>query len=186
MLENPIMIGGAPFEMPDSRGKVALSEWLRKAFASDPHDTACRRAKIFPFSAPHWIKIDLAQEGFGQSREISQCLGIDFSRHHTACLARRRIQCKRILNLDPFGQKICLTLPLHDGFPLFRGSGRGYPDEDDRKHEHEVGDPSLIDDTLAADGGHRMLGDCIKTIVARSNFVGPHVWYKPGLSGPSG
>ena len=65
MLEDPIMIGGESLEMPDIKRKVVLPEWLREALASDPHDTACRRPKIFPFSMPHWIKIDLAQEGFG-------------------------------------------------------------------------------------------------------------------------
>ena len=155
MLEDPIMIGGAALEMPDSKGKVVLLEWLREALASDPHDAACRRPKIFPFSRPHWIKINLAQEGFGQSREISQGLGVDLSRHHAACLDRRGIQCEGILNLDPFGQEIRLKLPLDDNLPLFCRSGRGNTDEDDREHQHEVGHPSLIYDTLPGVDEHR-------------------------------
>ena len=156
MLENPIMISGASFEMPDGKGKVVLPEWLRAALASDPHDAACRRPKIFPFSMPHRIKIDLAQEGFGQSREISQCLGVDLSRHHAACLDRRGIQCERILDLNPFGQEIRLKFPLHDDLPLFCSSGRGDTDEDDREHEHEVRHPSLIYDTLPTADEHRI------------------------------
>ena len=132
-----------------------LPEWLCEALASDPHDAACRRPKIFPFSMPHWIKIDLAQEGFGQSREIGQCLGVDLSRHHAACLDRRRIQCEGTLNLDSFGQEIRLKFPLDDDLPLFRRSGRGNTDEDDREHEHEVGHPSLIPDALLAADAHR-------------------------------
>jgi len=152
VLEDPIMIRGASLEMPDGKGKFVLPEWLREALTSDPHDAACRRPKIFPFSMPHWIKIDLAQERFGQSREISQCLGVDLSRHHTAGLDCRGIKCKRILDLNPFGQEICLKLSLHDDLPLFRGSGRGNTDEDDREHEHEVGHSSLVSDaSLAAD-----------------------------------
>ena len=155
MLEDPIAIGGASLEMSDSRGKVTLPEWLREALASDPHDAACRRPKILPFSMPHWIKVDLAQEGFRQSREIRQCLRVDLSRHHTACLDRRGIKCKGILNLDPFGQKIRLKLPLDDDLPLFRSSSRGNTDEDDHEHEHKVGHPSLIsDESLVADA-HR-------------------------------
>ena len=65
MLEDPIMIGSASLEMPDSKGKVMLPEWLREALASDPHDAASRCPKIFPFSMRHRVKIDLAQEGFG-------------------------------------------------------------------------------------------------------------------------
>ena len=155
MLEDPIMIGGASIEMPDSRGKVVLPEWLREALASDPHDAACRRPKIFPFSMPHWIKIDLAQEGFGQSRESNQCLGVDLSRHHATCFDRRGIKCEGILNLDPFGQEIRLKLPLHDDLPLFRCSGCGNTDEDDHEHEHEVGHPSLVSDALSAVDAHR-------------------------------
>ena len=132
-----------------------LPEWLREALASDPHDAACRRPKIFPFSMPHRVKIDLAQEGFGQSREISQCLGVDLSRHHAACLYRRGIECEGILNLDPFGQEIRLKLPLDDDLPLFRCSGRGNTDEDDREHEHEVGHPSLVHDAVLAAIEHR-------------------------------
>jgi hypothetical protein len=64
-LEDPITIGGASFEMANGRRKFALPEWLREALASDPHDATCRCPKIFPFSMPHWIEIDLAQEGFG-------------------------------------------------------------------------------------------------------------------------
>ena len=150
------MIGGASLEMPDSKGKVVLPEWLREALASDPHDAACRRPKIFPFSMPHWIKIDLAQEGFGQSREISQCLGVDLSRHHAACLDRRGIKCEGILDLDPFSQEIRLNLPLHDDLPLFRRSGRGNTDEDDHEHEHEVGYPSLVSDALLAADAHKL------------------------------
>ena len=149
------MIGGASLEMPDSKGKVVLPEWLREALASDPHDAACRRPKIFPFSMPHWIEIDLAQEGFGQSREINQCLGVDLSRHHAACLDRRGIKCEGILDLNPFGQKIRLKLPLHDDLPLFRCSGRGNTDEDDHEHEHEVGHPSFVSDALMAADAHR-------------------------------
>src|SRR6267378_3968435 len=149
------MIGGTSLEMPDSRGKVVLPEWLCEALASDPHDAACRRPKIFPFSMPHWIKIDLAQEGFGQSREINQCLGVDLSRHHAASLDRRGIKCEGILNLDPFGQEIRLKLPLHDDLPLFRCCGRGNTDEDDHEHEHEVGHPSLVYDALPAADAHR-------------------------------
>ena len=155
MLEDPIMIGGASLEMPDNKGKVVLPEWLREALASDPHDAACRRLKIFPFSMPHRVKIDLAQERFWQSREISQCLGVDLSRHHSTGLDRRGIKCERILDLNPFGQEICLKLPLHDDLPLFRGSGRGNTDEDDREHEHEVGHPSLVYDALLAADEHR-------------------------------
>lgn len=156
MLEDPIMISGASLEMPDSQGKVVLPERLREALASDPHDAACRRPKIFPFSMPHWIKIDLPQEGFGQSREISQCLGVDLSRHYAACLDRRGIKCEGILDFNPFGQEIRLKLPLDDDLPLFRSSGRGNPDEYDREHEHEVGHPSLIYDTLPAADEHRI------------------------------
>jgi len=166
VLEDPITIGGASLEMPDSRGKVVLPEWLRKTLASDPHDAACRRPKIFPFSMPHWIKIDLAQEGFGQSREINQCLGVDLSRHHAAGLDRHGINCERILDLNPFCQEICLKLPLHDDLPLFRCSGRGNTDEDDREHEHEVGYPSLIYDTLPAADDHRNASR------PRKNYVG--------------
>ena len=166
MLEDPIMIGGTPLEMPDSRGKVVLTEWLREALASDPHDAACRRPKIFPFSMPHWIKIDLAQEGFGQSREISQCLGVDLSRHHAAGLDRRGIECKGILNLDPFGQEIRLKLPLDDDLPLFCCSGRGNTDEDDHEHEHEVGHPSLVSDALMAADEHKYASRL------RKNYVG--------------
>ncbi len=154
MLENPIMISGASLEMPDGKGKVVLPEWLRETLASDPHDAACRRPKIFPFSMPHWIKIDLAQVGFGQSREISQCLGVDLSRHHAARLDRRGIQCERILDLNPFGQEIRLKFPLHDDLPLFCSRGRGDTDEDDREHEHEVGHPSLVYDALPAANDH--------------------------------
>ena len=152
MLEDPIMIRDTALEMPDGKGKVVLPEWLREALTSDPHDAACRRPKKFPFSMPHWIKIDLAQERFWQSRKISQCLGVNLPRHHTAGLDRRGIKCERILDLNPFGQEICLKFPLHDDLPLFRGSGRGNTDEDDREHEHEVGYPSLVSDaSLAAD-----------------------------------
>ena len=154
MLEDPIMIRGAPLEMPDSKGKVVLPEWLREALTSDPHDAAGRRPKKFPLSMPHWVKIDLAQEGFGQSREINQCLGVDLSRHHAAGLDRRGIKSQGILNFDPFGQEICLKLPLHDDLPLFRGSGRGNTDEDDREHEHEVGHPSLVSDASLATDDH--------------------------------
>ena len=167
MLEDPIMIGGESLEMPDIKRKVVLPEWLREALASDPHDTACRRPKIFPFSMPHWIKIDLAQEGFGQSREISQCLGVDLSRHHAACFDRRGIKCEGILNLDPFGQKIRLKLPLHDDLPLFRCSSRGNTDEDDHEHEHEVGHPSLVSDALPAANEHKTLAGFGKTVFAR-------------------
>jgi hypothetical protein len=59
VLENPLIIGAASLEMPDWKGKVSLSKWLFAALASDPHDAACRRTNIFPFSMPHWIKIDL-------------------------------------------------------------------------------------------------------------------------------
>ena len=155
MLEDPITIGGASLEMPDSRGKIMLPEWLRAALTPNTHDAAGRRPKIFPFSMPHWIKIDLPQERPGQSRKISQCLWVDLARHHAACLDRRGIQCEGILNLDPFGQKIRLKLTLHDDLPLFRRSGRGNPDKDDREHEHEVGYPSLIHDTLPAADDHK-------------------------------
>ena len=155
MLEDPIMIGSASLEMPDSKGKVMLPEWLREALASDPHDAACRRPKIFPFSMPHRVKIDLAQEGFGQSREISQCLGVDLSRHHAACLDRRGIECQGILNLDPFGQEVRLKLPLDDDLPLFRRSGRGNTDKYDHEHEHEVGHPSLVHAVMLAADDHR-------------------------------
>ena len=154
MLEDPIAIGGASFEMPDSKGKGFLSKWLCAALASDPHDAACRSPKIFPFSRLHWIKIDLAQERFGQSREICQCLGIDLSRHHAACLDRRGIQCEGVLDLDPFGKEIRFTLPLHNRLPLLRRSRRGNPDKNDRKHEHEVGYPSLIHGTLLSADTH--------------------------------
>ena len=119
MLEDPIMIRGASLEMPDGKGKFVLPEWLREALTSDPHDAACRRPKIFPFAMPHWIKIDLAQERFGQSREISQCLGVDLSRHHAACLDSRVIECEGILNLDPVGQEIRLKFPQDDDLPFF-------------------------------------------------------------------
>jgi len=155
VLKNPIMIGSASLEMPDSRGKVVLPEWLCAALASNPHDPACRCPKILPFSMPHWIKIHLAQEGFGQSREISQCLGIDLTRHHAACLDCRGIKCEGILNLDPFGHKIRLKLPLHYYLPLFRSSSRGNSDEDDRKHKHEVGYPTLVHDALPAADTHK-------------------------------
>jgi hypothetical protein len=148
------MIGGTSLEMPDSEGKIVLPERLRQAPASDPHDAACRRPKIFPFSMPHWVKIDLAQEGFGQSRKISQSLGINLSRHHATCFDRRGIECEGILNLDPFGQEIRLKLPLDDDLPLFRCSGRGDTDEYDREHEHEVGDPSLALAVLVAAHEH--------------------------------
>jgi len=154
VLEYPIMIGGASLEMPDGSGEVMLPEWLRDTFASNPHDAACRRPKIFPLSMPHRIKIDLAQEGLGQTREISQCLGIDLSRHHTARLDRRGIECEGILNLDPFGQEIRLKLPLHDNLPLFRCRGRGNTDKDNRKHQHEVGHPSLVYDALLSTDDH--------------------------------
>ena len=149
------MIGGASLEMPDRWGEIALPEWFRAAFTPNTHNAACRRPKIFPFSMPHRVKIDLAQERFGQSREISQCLGVDLSRHHAACLYRRGIECEGILNLDPFGQEIRLKLPLDDGLPLFRRGGRGNTDEYDREHEHEVGHPSLVYDTLLAAVDHR-------------------------------
>lgn len=149
------MIGGASFEMPDSSGEIVLPEWLRAALTPNTHDAACRRPKIFPFSMPHWIKIHLAQERFGQSREISQCLGVDLSRHHTACLDRRGIKFEGILNLDPFGQEIRLKLPLDDDIPLFRCSGRGNTDEYDREHEHEVGHPSLVYAMIMAADDHR-------------------------------
>src|SRR5437773_3907455 len=165
MLEDPIMIGGESLEMPDIKRKVVLPEWLREALASDPHDTACRRPKIFPFSMPHWIKIDLAQEGFGQSREISQCLGVDLSRHHAACLDRRGIKCEGILDFNPFGQEICLELPLHNDLPLFRGSGRGNSDEYDREHQHEVGHPSLVFNVSLAANEHRTPGRLWKNYV---------------------
>ena len=64
-MEDPIMIRDTALEMPDGKGKVVLPEWLREALTSDPHDAACRRPKIFPFSTPHWIKIDLAQIRLG-------------------------------------------------------------------------------------------------------------------------
>ena len=172
MLEDPIMIGSASLEMPDSKGKVVLPKWLREALTPNTHDTACRRQKVFPFSMPHWIKIDLAQEGFGQSREISQCLGVDLSRHHAACLDRRGIKCEGILDLDPFGQEIGLKLPLDDDLPLFRCSGRGNTDEDDREHQHEVGHPSLIHAVMLAADDHRNVSRL------RKNYV--------GLSGSSG
>jgi len=155
VLKNPITIGSAPLEMPDSKGKVALSKWFREALASDSHDAACRRPKIFPLAMPHWIKIDLAQEGFGQSREISQCLRIDLARHHAAYLDRRGIQREGTLNLNPFGQEIRLKLPLYDDLPLFRRSSRGNTDEDDHEHEHKVGHPSLISDELLMADAHR-------------------------------
>ena len=103
---------------------------------------------------PHRVKIDLAQEGFGQSREISQCLGVDLSRHHATCLERRGIEGEGILNLDPFGQEIRLKLPLDDDLPLFRCSGRGNTDEYDREHEHEVGGPSLVHAVVVAADEH--------------------------------
>ena len=155
MLEDPIMIGGASLEMPDSSGEIVLPEWLCAALTPNTHDAACRRPKIFPFSMPHWIKIHLAQERFGQSREISQRLGVDLSRHHAACLDRRGIERQGILNLDPFGQEIRLQLPLDDDLPLFRCSGRGNTDEYDREHEHQVGHPSLVYDALLAADVHR-------------------------------
>ena len=155
MLEDPIMIGSASLEMPDSKGKVMLPEWLREALASDPHDAACRRPKIFPFSMPHRVKIDLTQEGLGQSREISQCLGVDLSRHHAAGLDRRGIECEGTLNLDSFGQEIRLKFPLDDDLPLFRCSGRGNTDENDREHQHEVGHPSLVHAMMLAADDHR-------------------------------
>ena len=160
------MIGDAPLEMPDSRREVVLPEWLREALASDPHDAACRRPKILPFSMPHRIKIDLAQEGLGQSREISQCLGVDLSRHYAACLDRRGIEGEGILNLDPFGQEIRLNLPLDDDLPLFCCSRCGNTDEDDREHEHEIGYPSLVSDALSAASEHR---DASRL---RKNYVG--------------
>ena len=155
MLEDPITIGGASFEMPDCRGKVALPKWLGEALASDPHDAACRRPNILPFSMPHWIEVDLAQEGFGQSREISQCLRVNLSRHHAAGLDCRGIQREGTLNLNPFGQEIRLKFPLHDDLPLFRRSSRGNTDEDDHEHEHKVGHPSLISDELLVADAHR-------------------------------
>ena len=154
MLEDPIMIGGASLEMPDGRGEIVLPEWLCAALAPNTHDAACRRPKIFPFSVPHRIKIHLAQERFGQSREISQCPGIDFSRHHAACLDGCGIECEGILNLDPFGQEIRLKLPLDDDTPLFRCSGRGNTDEYDREHEHEIGHPSLVYAVMPAADTH--------------------------------
>lgn len=138
------MIGGTSLEMSDSGGEIVLPEWLRTTLTSDPHDAACRRPEIFPLSMPHRVKIDLAQERLGQSREISQCLGVDLSRHHAACLDRRGIEGKGILDFDPFGQEIRLKLPLNDHLPLFRCSSRSNTDQDDREHEHEVGHPSLI------------------------------------------
>ncbi len=157
MLEDPIMIGGASLEMPDGRGKVMLPEWLREALVSDPHDAACRSPKIFPVSMCHWIEVDLAQEWFGQSRQVSQCLRIHLSRHHAAGFDRRGIECEGILNLNPFGQEIRLKLPLDNDLPLFRCSGRSNTDEDDREHEHEVGHPSLVSDALLAADAHRNL-----------------------------
>ena len=132
-----------------------LPEWLCAALASNTHDSACRRPKIFPFSMPYRIKIDLAQEGFGQSREISQCLGVDLSRHYTAGLERHGIECEGILNLDPFGQEICLKLPLDDDLPLFRCSSGGNTDEYDREHQHEVSHPSFVHDALLTADAHR-------------------------------
>lgn len=131
-----------------------LPEWLRAALTPNTHDAACRRPKIFPFSMPHRVKIDLAQEGFGQSREISQCLGVDLSRHHAACFDRRGIECEGILDLNPFGQEIRLKLPLDDDLPLFRCSSRGNTDQYDREHEHEVGHPSLVHAALPAANEH--------------------------------
>src|SRR5512138_2710060 len=142
--------------MSDGRGKIALPKWFREALASYSHDATCRCPKIFPFSMPHWIEIDLAQERFGQSSEISQCLRVDLSRQHTARFNRRGIKCKGILNLDAFGQKIRLKLPLDDGLPLFRGNSCGNTDEDNHEHEHEVGHPSLIHGALPMADDHRI------------------------------
>jgi len=165
------MIGGASFEMTDGRGEVMLPEWLCEALASDPHDAACRCPKIFPFSMAHRVKIVLAQEGFGQSREISQSLGVDLSRHHAACLDRRGIKCERILDLDPFSQEIRLEFPLDDDLPLFCRSGRGNTDEYDREHQHEVGYPSLVHAVMLAADDHDTLADGDKTMLVHLVYL---------------
>jgi hypothetical protein len=69
---------------------------------------------------------------------------------------------------------------------LFGGSGCGNTDKDDRKHEHEVGHPSLIHAVIPAADGHSNPSDGGTTSVAHSNVFDPPLGGKHGLSGPSG
>ncbi len=121
-----------------------LSEWLRRAPASDAHDPAGRCADQLPFSPSHGIQIDLPQNRPGLSGQLGQGIGVHLAWDHPPGFHPGGIECDGGLDFDAFGQKISFQFPLHHDFPLLGGDGQRDADQHDREHDQKVrGSPSV-------------------------------------------
>jgi hypothetical protein len=66
MLKDPVIIGGAAFEMSDGLRKVVLLEGRSAALASNTHNTAGRAPDVFPVAMRHRVGVCLPQKGLGK------------------------------------------------------------------------------------------------------------------------
>lgn len=123
MLERPISIRLAAFEMADCEREFSFLDRLFSAPATDPHNASGRSANILPISVGHGILVSPSQMRLGQARQFGQRLGIDFHRYHSTRLHGGGIKGQCILNLYAFGEQIGFLLSLHDHFPVLSYRG---------------------------------------------------------------
>ena len=144
MLEDPFVIGGAAIEMSNGLRKLMHFEGLPAALASNTHDADVRTAKIVPIAVGYRIHINLPQKRLREPSQLRQGLRINLKCCHTARFHRGGIERQCSLDLDAFRQKVSLEFPLNDRFPLFGCHRRRQADDDNDKHQVEIGHTSLI------------------------------------------
>ena len=144
MLKDPFVIGGAAIEMSNGLGKLMLFEGRRTALASNAHDAAGRTAEILPIAVGHRVHIYLPQKRLREASQLGQGLRIDLKCCHTARFHRCGIERQCILDLDAFRQEVSLEFPLNHRFPLFGCHRRRQADDDNDKHQKEIGHTSFI------------------------------------------
>ena len=142
VLKDPITIRTPPFEMPDRERKITFLNRLQCALAADPHNATGRRPEILPIPTRHRILVHSTQKRFGRPCELDKRLGIHLTGKDAPDFLRGGIQCESVLNFNPFCQEICFLFTLHDHLPVLSDCSQCDSDQDNRKHDRQIGHTS--------------------------------------------